>query len=194
MQSLIQLDQNVFSWLNSLAQRNIIIDDVVKVLAVYAVYLVPIVMLFFLWWRPEEKRQKFLINLFGSSFLISLLIIAPLIGKWINRPRPFDFTGTKELVFHLPSYSFPSDHALFFAFVATYLFLFGYQKWGWIVVATAILISIARVIAGLHWPGDILFGWILGILFAYLFYLAKKPLEKYIVNPVYNFLKKMHMI
>lgn len=192
--NLTQLDQNVFSWLNSLAQRNIIIDDVVKVLAVYAVYTVPVVMLFFLWWRSNEKRQKFLINLFGSSFLISLMIIAPLIGKWINRPRPFDLPGTHELVFHLPSYSFPSDHALFFAFVTTYLFLFGYKKWGWIALTTTILVSISRVIAGLHWPGDILAGWILGIIFALLFYSIRKPLEKYIINPVYDFLKIIHII
>lgn len=192
--NLIELDENVFSWVNSLAQRNIIVDDVIKTIAVYAVYLVPIIMLFFFFWKPEEKRQKFLINLFGSSFLISLIIIAPLIGKWINRPRPFDLPGTHELVFHLPSYSFPSDHALFFAYVTTYLFLFGYKKWGWIALAATILISLFRVIAGLHWPGDILVGWILGVIFAYLFYLVRKPLGKYIINPIYDFLKKIKII
>lgn len=192
--NLIQLDQNIFSWFNSLAQRNIIIDDIVKVIAVYTVCLVPIIMFFFFWWRSNEGRQKFLINLFGSSFLISLMIIAPLIGKLINRPRPFDFVGTKELVFHLPSYSFPSDHSLFFAFATTYLFLFGYKKWAWITLAVTILVSIARIIAGLHWPGDIIAGWIMGVILAYLFYFIRKPLEKYIINPVYGFLKKTKII
>lgn len=198
--NLIILDQKVFSWFNSIIGLNSILDGIIKVVAVYTVYLVPVLLIIFFFFSRNavaadrlEKLQKFLINL-SITVLISWQVIARFLGMMFNRERPFDFVGAKELVFHLPSYSFPSDHALFFAFITTYLFLSGYKKWGWLVLIATILVSLSRITAGLHWPGDILGGWIIGVILAFLFYLIRKPIEKYIINPIYNLLKKLKIV
>lgn len=219
MDNLINLDQHIFSWFNSSVGLNQIFDWLIKIIAVYAVYAVPVVMLFF-WFKPSlsllnshqtkhihlrgasGQTRIFLINLF-VGVIISWQIIAKYLGEWINRPRPETFAGAKEVFFHPPTYAFPSDHALFFAFITTYLYLWGlsaeasakagYIKMANIALVATILISLARITGGLHWPGDVLAGWILGTLLAYVFYLIRKPMEKYISKPIVGVLKRIKL-
>jgi len=200
MQNIISLDEKVFYFFNSIVGENSFLDFIVKILAVYVVYLVPIIFLI-CWFYPtsprlrgaSEKTQKFLIEMLAAS-VISWQVIARVVGVLINRPRPEAFAGTKELLFHPPTYAFPSDHALFLMFLTTYLYLYGYKKWGNIALFLTIVVSISRVIAGFHWPGDVLAGWVIGGMLAYLFYSIRKYIEKYIVNPLYWLAKKVKLI
>lgn len=192
LDTLQTMDQNLFYSFNSLIGHSTIFDFILKIIAIYAVYLVPILLIFFWFWHKKEETQKFLLNLL-IMLGISWQVITPIIGSLVNRARPFDLAGAHELVFHVPSYSFPSDHALFFAALTTYLFLGKYNKAGTVAFIATILVSFARVIGGLHWPGDILFGWILGALLAYLFWLIRKPIEKYITAPILGILKKIKL-
>lgn len=188
MQNLINLDQNVFYWLNSLIGHSSIFDSFIKVIAVYSVYLVPLLILFFWFYKKDIETKVFLLTLFITS-IISWEGIAKIIGKLIHRARPFDLPGAKEVLFHRPDYSFPSDHALFLMFLTTYLYLSGYKKWGNIALIATIIVSISRVIGGFHWPSDILGGWIIGAILAYLFWLIRKPIEKYISVPLVKLAK-----
>lgn len=183
MQYLINLDQNIFYWFNSLLFKSPILDSIIQFFAVYLIYSVPLLLLFFWFFRSDDKRKSFLLDLTITS-VISWQVIARMIGIWINRPRPDTFLSTKELLFHPPTYAFPSDHALFLAFITTFLFLGGYKKMAWVALFITILISLSRIIVGFHWPTDILVGWILGVILAYLFYLIRKPMEKYFSQPL----------
>ncbi len=195
MQYLINLDRNIFYTLNSLVHKSTGLDEIIKMLAVYLVYLIPLALVIF--WilsaiKKNTEDENFLLQIFTFS-IISWQVIAAFLGKIINRARPFDYAGAKELVFHLPSYSFPSDHALFLAFITTYLFLGKYNKLGFISLIVTVIVSLARVIGGLHWPLDILGGWVIGALLAYLFYLIRKPFEKYIFLPIISLLRKIKL-
>lgn len=192
MQSLINLDQNVFSWFNSWVGINLTLDFIIKFFAVYLIYLVPILFIFFWFYHKSEIRQKFLLELFFIS-VICWQVIARAIGMLIDRSRPDTFAGAKEIFFHPPSYSFPSDHATFLAVITVYLYLSGYKKMGNITLVVTLLISVSRIIAGLHWPGDILAGWILGIALAYIFYSIRKYIDKYFTNLLYNLAKKLNL-
>ena len=192
MQSLINLDQNIFNYLNFFVGANPVLDFVIKFFAVYLIYFVPLFFLFFWFWKKKEETQKFLLELCFVS-VISWQVIARVIGMLINRPRPSTFLGTKEIFFHPPTYSFPSDHALFLACLTAYLYFSGYKKMGNIALLATILISVSRIIAGLHWPGDVLAGWILGVILAYIFYIFRKYIQKYIANPLYNIAKKLKL-
>ena len=63
-------------------------------------------------------------------------------------------------------WSFPSGHSTFFFALAATVYFYN-KKWGWWFFLAAIIINISRVIAGVHYPSDILGGAIIGILVAY---------------------------
>jgi undecaprenyl-diphosphatase len=55
---------------------------------------------------------------------------------------------------------------------------FFHKKWSFLFFVGAVLIGIARVIAGIHWPIDILGGAIIGILSAHgVLFICKKWLD-----------------
>ena len=57
--------------------------------------------------------------------------------------------------------SFPSDHALATAYVASFLF-FVDARWAVFASLVALFVGLARVLALLHWPQDVLVGWAIG--------------------------------
>jgi len=57
--------------------------------------------------------------------------------------------------------------------------LFAYhKKLGAIYILGALAIGVARVVAGVHWPGDILAGWFLGAVIGWLAYSMYHVLKK----------------
>ena len=78
---------------------------------------------------------------------------------------------------HRPSF-LSSANIFAFAF-AIYLYN---KKWGiWFLFAT-LLMTTARVIAGVHYPSDILGGMIVGVMVAYLAFRYLEPVFKKIIN------------
>jgi undecaprenyl-diphosphatase len=63
--------------------------------------------------------------------------------------------------------SFPSDHATCSFALATAVFLVN-KRWGAAFFAAAALVSVGRVLVGVHYPSDIVVGALLGCLVAYL--------------------------
>ena len=64
--------------------------------------------------------------------------------------------------------SFPSDHAALFSALAMGLF-FRSKRVGSVVFAYVVLVTfVPRIYMGYHWPSDILAGFVLGILVAYV--------------------------
>jgi undecaprenyl-diphosphatase len=64
--------------------------------------------------------------------------------------------------------SFPSGHALFFFAMATVLYAHN-KKLGIFFYTSALLMGIARVVVGAHYPSDIAGGALIGILIGLLF-------------------------
>lgn len=75
------------------------------------------------------------------------------------------------------SYSFPSNHALN-NFASAVFFYRLFPKLKWILLITATLVAVSRVYLGLHYPGDILGGALIGYAFGYVFSLAALQIEK----------------
>ena len=72
------------------------------------------------------------------------------------------------------NYSFPSGHAALFFAMAMVIYFYN-KKWGLWFFGAAILMGLSRIIAGVHYPTDILGGAIIGTLTAWaVFYFAKK--------------------
>ena len=89
-------------------------------------------------------------------------------------PRPFAVLGFNPLISHNPfDSSFPSGHASFLFGLAWYIFLIEPKKIkGIMALSLAMLISVARIYAGVHWPLDIVGGICVGVLSSCLVYLV----------------------
>lgn len=183
MQYLLALDQKFLMWLNSLVKNWGFFN---KLFAEWLIYSVPLVLLWL--WFYSEKTKKVAMRAF-LSVMVAWPFLALIIGKTINRPRPFELDKIQELLFHRPSYSFPSDHAAaLFAIVAS-LWFSGYKRLSLFFLGLAVVICLSRVASGLHFPSDILAGAVLGLLSGWLVDLFEKPL-----NIVYEFIIKLAKI
>lgn len=180
MDKIQSFDLNLLSSLNNYFSLHGGIFN--KIFAEYLVYALPVILIV-TWFMLKDKKPA--IKAF-FSVIVAWPILAAIIGKFVNRPRPFEVTGVHELVFHRPTYAFPSDHAAALFAVAMSFYLSGCKKLSAWMFGFAIVISFFRVATGIHWPTDILGGLIVGILAAYIIQILDKPLDK-----TYNWIIKM---
>jgi undecaprenyl-diphosphatase len=83
--------------------------------------------------------------------------------RWIlPRARPF-VNNNVNLLFEHQGSSFPSGHTAFFFALSTIIYFYN-KKIGALFFLSSILIVLARVFSGIHWPSDILAGLIVGII------------------------------
>ena len=139
----------------------------------------------FLW----AERRNIRLGIYYSaialvSALVARLVVKPILLTFISRPRPFMISGNAPLipedVAAACCNSFPSGHALFVFALATVVFLYN-KRWGMVAYIGALLVGIARVLAGVHWPTDILGGAVIGVVVAYLVWkLAEKLKFKFL--------------
>lgn len=96
------------------------------------------------------------------------------------RPRPETASSIAPLIDHLPDNSFPSGHGIFAgaSFVAAYR-IFKSKTLAFVLLAFGIPMLLARVLAGIHYPGDVAVGFVVGSIFASvaLKYLSRKEIR-----------------
>jgi undecaprenyl-diphosphatase len=145
-------------------------DGLFKFLANDGVYIsVAIVALLFLvpWPRRAlERRAGAVTGTFAAG--LALLVAQP-IAHLVDRSRPFvDHPANSHLlVHHAKDVGFPSDHATGTFALAMGVWLYDTFT-GAVLFVIAALIAFSRVYVGVHYPGDVLGGAVLGIAAALL--------------------------
>lgn len=110
-----------------------------------------VVIVFFL--MPRQRQKQML--LYAVVLFPVVYILAAIASALYFNPRPFVEGGFIPLLPHAPDNGFPSNHALFAAALAA--FVFPYQKWiGGALAILAVLVGFSRVYAGIHHPIDII--------------------------------------
>ena len=100
-----------------------------------------------------------------SVFLLGVGIIAP-IKKIVNRKRPFESLEEIKVLERTPtSRSFPSWHAynvISQGFLLAYLL--NSLLIAVLVVIFAVIVSFSRIQLGVHYPSDVIFGFLIGLI------------------------------
>lgn len=109
----------------------------------------------------EKTVRNNIIILAIISFLLALAI-AFVSGSLYYDPRPFVIDHFIPLIPHSPDNGFPSDHTLFGMVAAATVFIY-HRKTGILLGILTILVGIARVIAGIHHPIDIIGGVLIAV-------------------------------
>lgn len=185
--TILALDQALALRLNNLAGHISWLDWLFRVIAIGFVYLIPVVLILLWYYGPKEKVVVLRVAVFG---LIGWLGVNNLIGGLWFRSRPFTWlTGTQELIFHQPDKSFPSDHATLGFALAIGLILAGYRRLGMFLFFLTLVVSVARVIVGLHFPLDMVAGLVVGVMMAAAGHWLRKPFDRYVGQPIVRLAK-----
>jgi undecaprenyl-diphosphatase len=105
-----------------------------------------------------EKKVEIL-KVFFSGCLAWILAYA--LKFLFHTLRPFDVISQVHSLIPESGFAFPSGHATFFMALAVSIF-FLHKKAGYVFMFFALLIGLARIMAGVHFPIDILVGFVLG--------------------------------
>ena len=157
----------LFKFIHDLAGKFWLFDWVGIFLAEYLPYLMVAIAVFLL---IKEKNWRGRIYFFSLSILSVILargVITEIIRFFYPQDRPFIALQFQPLVSHEISASFPSGHATAYFALALAVFYIN-QKWGWRFLVASLVMGLARIYVGVHWPLDILVGALIGLGSAFL--------------------------
>jgi undecaprenyl-diphosphatase len=183
-ESLLEFDKKALLYLNGIHSPvwdNIMwwISETISWIPLYVILLVIIIY--------KERPYRFLFTLLFVAITVTLCDqISVLIKDYlVQRLRPTHNPEIANLV-HLVcsadypngyrggNYGFISSHAANVFGVATYLSnQFKHYKWTLFLFAWAVIVSYSRIYIGVHYPFDIIFGAILGVLIGIQCYVFK---------------------
>ncbi len=151
----------------SLIGKSLFLDGLIRAFAVYLPYtIIGGALWFFLRRSWKESAYGFCFALL--ALILSRGIITELIRVFYDRPRPFQELNFTPLFLESTG-SFPSGHAAFFFALAFVIMMFD-KKIGWLFISLAFLNGVARVMAGVHWPTDIIGGMLVALLAFWITY------------------------
>jgi undecaprenyl-diphosphatase len=177
------VDHTIFRWINNLAVHTSWANGIVRFYAENGIVLFGVLLVVvYLIARHDDNHLALATTVWSGAAALAGLGVAQLIGRPINRPRPYEaMTGVHLLISRTTDFSFPSDHATVAGAVAAGLLLAN-RRWGLVASIAALLMAFARVYAGAHYPGDVAAGLAVGAIIAVIGYYVLVPLLRRLVD------------
>lgn len=172
MHALLALDLQAFYFLNNLAGHSDVLNAFIVFCGEYLAYILGSAFFVYLYVTDYPWRQK--IEIFAVAVVTAVLsrgVLTELIRYLFPRVRPFVALHLDKAHTLLTdsALSFPSGHSTFFYGLSTVVYLYN-KRWGIGFFIVTVLITFARVAAGVHYPSDILGGAIIGVFSAFIGY------------------------
>lgn len=152
----------LFNFANKTERRKIIISNLINITSL--IFKILYIAGFF----------YIIINHFNYIFIlkyifipISAFFLSYLIRQFVKSKRPFEVFDIKSIIEHKGGRCLPSNHAVMASVLAVALYCIFPHTFYFIFILTLIT-SIIRVMAGVHFPIDIIFGLIFGFFYSYI--------------------------
>lgn len=185
IEKLNAFDTKVFLFLNSL--HSTFFDPIMYWVSDKWFWTPLYLLIVFLIIRSYKKRSIFIFICIGilitMSDQLSSHIIKPLVGRLRPSHEPI-LAGLVHLSKAGPGgmYGFVSGHATntFAFFIFMTLILSSKFKWlKYVLLVWAVMVSYSRIYVGVHYPGDVICGALLGSIIGYTVALFYKKIRKY---------------
>ncbi|MEK7134623.1 MAG: phosphatase PAP2 family protein [Patescibacteria group bacterium] len=174
----MSLDESILRGFYLLAEENEMLGNIAFYAAQYAGHILLVLLIAYLF-----THEKGLSEGFRDVFVVLVAAaiaweVAHIIKDLIPNPRPFIVFSDIIAKVEVSSVSaLPSGHATFFAALATSMFFY-HRFMGLSLLAGALVIGWARIATGVHWPSDILAGYVVGVSIGIIVHLSLTMLLK----------------
>ncbi len=175
------IDLNIFYVINNLALKSQFWDTFFIWATAASISVFSLILFFFIF----KNSRLFWLALLAA--IISRGFFTEAIRFFYYRARPFialddiQFLSGGNLFFEIPqaNASFPSGHAAFMFAIAFAGYVYN-KKIGTVLIIVALILSLARVYIGVHYPSDILGGILVALIsvwISYKFFKARKNIQ-----------------
>jgi undecaprenyl-diphosphatase len=157
------MDFTAFKWINDFAYRQDWFEDVLRFFAQDAqvVFVALLAGLFLARGKWESRNARHGVIAAGLAAAVGLAVAHGITIVW-DRPRPYEaHSGVHLFVPPSSDPSFPSDHATA-AFAIAVSLLLRSRRVGLLALGMAVVLGLARVAVGAHYPLDVLGGALIG--------------------------------
>ena len=168
MIGLQELDRNILIWIQEHLRTEFLTPfwKAITSLGDAGWFWIALGVLFLCFKKTRKTGITALLSL-GIGFLITNLCLKNMIA----RPRPFDiYAQILPLIERPTDYSFPSGHTCASFACALVCFRMLPKKFGVCTVILAAMIAFSRMYLGVHYPGDVLGGFLAGLTASVLAY------------------------
>ncbi len=153
LEGINRLNKALFLEINATPATHPWCIDIGLFIAVYAIYLIPVLLVAMWLWGDAKTR-----NAAAKAFFVAMggLAVSYLIGFIWFEPRPFVLKIGHTYLMHAPDSSFPSDHVTIFSAICLTLLTSGIARLCLATLLVGIGVSWARIFVGVHYPVDMI--------------------------------------
>ena len=188
MEEILELDREIFLELNS-SFHNPWLDQLMMFLSTTTAWIPLYLILLYLLIKNFRKQTWLVLLAVALTILLADQITSSVMKPFFERLRPSHEPSLAERVYIVNKYrggkfGFASSHAANTFGIATLmsLALRAYRPWIYLLFLWALGVGYTRIYLGVHYPGDILAGYLVGFLCAliawFLLSLLKRVVDR----------------
>ena len=175
MKTIEHLDEQLFLYLNSLHVTYL--DSLMVFVSSYLFWGILFALCAAILFYYHRSIKELFFYGAGTSLVV---IFTNVVKIFIKRPRPIHHEEWKGVIHSIDKYS---EHYSFFSSHAASVFCFCFfvflslpkHRWiGYIAMLFSFIIAYSRIYVGKHFPGDVLVGAIVGLLFGWISWMISR--------------------